>query len=124
MKQLISTTRRPDITFCRDGRIHITAAVAAALQLQPGDSINVYADDGEFYVFAVPNAGHGRFHARIYPTKQGCRNFRANSARLARRLLDACGISAHYAAFATGNPICLFGRTYIPIITKHPLSND
>lgn len=124
MKQLISTTRRPDISFCRDGRIQITASVATALHLQPGDSINVYADAGEFYVFAVPNKGLGRFHARIYPTKRGGRNFRANSARLSRRLLDACGITAHRAAFATGNPICLFGRTYIPIITKHPLDND
>lgn len=124
MTQLITTTRRSDITFCRDGRIYITAAVAAALKLRPGDSINIFADNGEYYIFAVPNTDNGRHHAKVYATKRGGRNFRAISVKLSRRLLDSCGITAQRAAFATGNAICLFGRTYIPIITKHPLDND
>lgn len=121
---LIKSIRRPDITFCRDGRILITAAVACALRLQPGDGINIYACDGEYYIYGVPNDGDYRYQAKVFRTKRGSRNFRASSSRLARRLLDTCGISAPRAAFAVGNPVCLFGRTYVPIITQHPLDND
>lgn len=124
MERLIKSTRRPDITFNRDGRIQITAAIAAALDLQPGDCINIYADNGEYYMFAIHSERNERCHARVYPTKRGSRNFRAISVRLVCSLLDACGITARRAAFAAGEPVRVFGRTYIPIITKHPLNDD
>ena len=41
MIKLLQRTRRPDITFCRNGRISITARVVRLLSLQPGDSINI-----------------------------------------------------------------------------------
>ena len=41
MIKLLERTRRPDITFSRNGRISITARVVRLLSLQPGDSINV-----------------------------------------------------------------------------------
>ncbi len=124
MEHLLKSIRRPDITFCRDGRILISATVASALGLQPGDGINIYAYNGEYYIYGVSNDGNYRYQSKVFRTKRGSSNFRASSVRLARRFLDACGIIAPRAAFAVGSPICLFGRTYIPIITKHPLSND
>ncbi len=124
MEHLLKSIRRPDITFCRDGRILITAAVASALHLQPGDGINIYAYGGEYYIYGVPNDNNYRYHAKVFRSKRGSSNFRASSSRLARRFLDACGITAHRAAFAVGASVCLFGRTFIPIITKHPLDND
>ena len=39
IEKLLVHTRRPDITFCRNGIIRITATLARALSLLPGDII-------------------------------------------------------------------------------------
>lgn len=122
MIKLLQRTRRPDITFSRDGRISVTARVARLLSLRPGDSINVAFHLGECYLMASRNGNAvGRHVARCYPTKKGSRNCRANSVTLCRLMLDACGIRGQRASFMAGEAETPDGEVYLPIIYKSPL---
>lgn len=125
MHSLINNTRKPDITFCRDGRILICARISRILGLSSGDSINIALKTSplaktEYLLFAKRNSV-GRHEAQCYPTKQGSHNFCANSVRLARAMLDACKINSFKASFMAGSPIIVNNITYIPIITARPL---
>lgn len=123
MDKLIENTRRPDISFCRSGRIMITARVADILDIHPGDSINISAGNGEYLLHAVRHLNSlGRHVAQCYPTNRRSRNFCANSVRLCRAILSAAGVNSARAAFITGEPIKHDSITYLPIITKHPLT--
>ncbi|WP_301747130.1 AbrB/MazE/SpoVT family DNA-binding domain-containing protein [uncultured Duncaniella sp.] len=122
METLLNHTRRPDITFCRNGRIFISARVARLLDISPGDSINISVTDGEFLLFAMRHPfGLGRHIARCYPTKKHSRNLSANSVELCLKFFAACNIQAQRAAFMTGEPLSCGETTYLPIITRHPI---
>lgn len=123
MTNLLVHTRRPDITFCHNGRILITAKVVKALRLRPGDAINIALDNGEYLLFAthVDNAGTGRLHAQCYPTKHGSHNYCANSTQLCRALLRSVGSIAKRVSYMVGKEITLNGNIYLPIITRRPL---
>ncbi len=122
MIDLIPQTRRPDITFIRDGRILLAAKLVRALAISPGDSINISRLNGEFLIHASPNSlSIGRHEAMCRPTKKNSNNFCANSTRLARAILDAAGIPANRAAFPVGEAFTLNNKTYIPIITRKPI---
>lgn len=123
MIKLLELTRRPDITFCRNGRISITARVARMLSLHPGDSINIAFHLGECYLLSVrhPNAV-GQHIAQCHRTKKGSNNYSASSVQLARLMLDKCGITKDKASFAVGLPEDNnYGETIVPIIYKDPL---
>lgn len=122
MIKLLDHTRRPDVSFSRDGTITITSRVARALKLTRGDSVNIALRDGEYLLHAVPHqSSPGRFEARCYPANKRDRYFRANSARLCRALLDAVGFTGRRAAYAVGEPLEVGCVTYVPIITALPL---
>lgn len=122
MIKLLEHTRRPDITFSRNGTIRITANVARALSLRPGDSINIAVSNGEFLLYATHFTNNiGRHEAQCHPTKKGSNNYCANSVRLCRALLDAVGVSAGRVSYMTGVAINMNGITYVPIITLNPL---
>ena len=120
MIRLLENTRRPDITFNRNGRIFISARVARLLSLSPGDALNIALHDNEYLLY-VTHKPFGRHEAQCYPTKQGSHNFCANSARLARALMDACNISTPRVAFMIGQQITIQETVYCPIITRYPL---
>lgn len=122
MIKLLERTRRPDITFSRNGRISITARVVRLLSLQPGDSINVAFHLGECYLLAARHDNAiGRHIAQCYPTKKGSRNYCANSVMLCRLMLDNCRIREQRASFMVGQAEKRDGETVLPIIFKHPL---
>ena len=145
MIRLLENTRRPDITFNRNGRIFIAARVARLLSLAPGDALNIALNCNEIscqraqcgihsniaecsrdcakgeYLLYVIHKPFGRHEAQCYPTKQGSHNFCANSARLARALMDACNISTTRVAFMIGQQITIQETVYCPIITRYPL---
>ena len=122
MIKLLERTRRPDITFSRNGLISITARVVRLLSLQPGDSINVAFHLGECYLLAVRHQNAiGRHVAQCHPTKKGSKNYCASSVILARLMLDNCGIKEQRASFMIGQAEKLDGETVLPIIFKHPL---
>ncbi len=124
MINLLEHTRRPDISFCRKrGTIRITAKVARVLALRPGDAINIAVHNGEYLLYAIHRVNNiSRFEAQCYPSKKdGGMNYCANSVRLCRSLLDALGVPDNKAAFLVGEAIDIYGTTYLPIITSHPL---
>lgn len=120
MDKIISHTRRPDITFHRTGRIDISARVAIALGLAPGDTINIALYSGEYLLFSTRHPPGTRNLATCRPTKRGSLNFRAHSTTLTSAILAACGHPPK-AAFHIGYPMTIDNQTYLPIITKHPI---
>lgn len=122
MIKLLERTRCPDITFCRNGRIFITARVVRLLSLRPGDSINIAFHLGECYLLAARHDNAiGRHIAQCYPTKKGSRNYCANSVMLCRLMLDNCRIREQRASFMVGKEEMRNGEVYLPIIYKMPL---
>ena len=118
MIKLLERTRRPDITFSRNGRISITARVVRLISL----SINVAFHLGECYLLAVRHQNAiGRHVAQCHPTKKGSKNYCASSVLLARLMLDNCGIKEQRASFMIGQAEKRDGETVLPIIFKHPL---
>lgn len=120
MRNLLENTRRPDITFNRNGRIFITARVARILSISPGDTINV-AVMGEEYMLFAQHKSIGRHTATCYPTKKGSNNFCANSAQLSRAMLEAIQFTGDRATFMVGKEVTMHGTVYCPIITRMPL---
>lgn len=121
MEKILSTTRRPDITFHATGEIYITARVARILQLTGNSCINVAKEKGEYLLFAEHYDGMiGNHTGRCYPVNVGSRHFRANSVRLCRAMLEACGVSGR-AALMCGETVIVSGKTCLPIITRTTL---
>ena len=120
MKSILSSSRRPDITFHASGEIYITVRVARILNLDADSSINIAIDNGEYLLFAQHHLCIGSHTARCHPVNAGSRYFRANSVRLCRAMLKACGANIR-AALMCGAPININQKTYIPIITRTTL---
>lgn len=121
MEKLISTTRRPDITFYASGMINITTRVANILCLTSESCVNIAKEKGEYLLFAEHYDGMiGSHAARCYPVNAGGRYFRANSITLCSAMLEACGVSGK-APLMCGDPVTIGAKTYLPIITKKTL---
>lgn len=116
---ILGSTRRAEITFFRSGRIDITSRVARAIDLQPGDVIDIFQDGGEFYLHVAlkASAALGRHQARCHPTKPGSHHYRAWSRTLARAVLALCG-SPRFAPLAAGEPVIIQNYLAIPLITR------
>lgn len=122
MIKLLEQTRRPDISFSRNGKIRITARVARVLSLRPGDILNIVVSNGEYLLYATHFTNKiGRHEAQCYPTKKGSENYCANSVRLCRAMFDSIGIESSKAAFMAGEAFENDNTTYLPIITLQPL---
>jgi hypothetical protein len=124
---LQETTRRPDISFFRSGKIDITSRVARLLAITPGDVLDIAVEDGEYYLFVRVRSGRamGRHQAVCIPTKHGARNFRAYSVGLSAAMLRAAAVSGKEPAearFACGQAVThpAFG-VMVPIITHKAL---
>lgn len=123
MVRLLQNSRRPDISFNRsNGLIRINARLAKTLHLQPGDTINIMQDNGEFLLYAIHlDNPIGQHEPHCYPTKKGSHNYCAKSVRLCRAMMTATGTSTVKVSYIVGSPILRGGTTYVPIITKLPL---
>ena len=122
MINLLQHSRRPDISFNRNGVIRITARVVRALSICPGDALNIALDNGEYLLYATNFSNKiGQLEAQCYPTKKGSKNFCANSVRLCRGLFDSIGITTHKASFMIGEAFKRGDIIYAPIITHRPL---
>lgn len=121
MLKLLVNTRRPDITFHCNGRIHITARVTRMLSIRPGDTINIAHDNGEFLLFATHHSGSGRHAAQCYPTKKGSQNYCANSVTLCKMMMTIANVTSGRAAFMVGEKVYDNYIIYLPIITSRPL---
>lgn len=123
MRTALTYTRRPDITFHTDGRIDITARVAKALSLHPGDVIDIADDGSEVYLYCKHHNAIGRHEAQCYATNQGktCNNLRAHSRRLCKAIFRIVRINDDGTArLPVGEPTTHHTLgTALPIITHH-----
>lgn len=121
---ILGSTRRAEITFFRTGRIDITARIARAIDLQPGDVIDIFQDGSEYYLHVALKAcaALGRHQARCHPTKPHSHHYRAWSRTLARAVLSLCG-SPRVAPLAAGEPVIIQNYLAIPIITRKVISS-
>ncbi len=122
MSYLLDHTRRPDISFCRNGEIRITARVVRILDLHPGDSVNIDHVGPEYYLYKAETADtFGGFHARCRPTKEGSRNFIAHSSRLVAALFASAQVKTDKVSYFVVKPCECAGIVCVPIITRRPL---
>ena len=126
MNCALENTRRPDITFNTDGRIDITARVAKALSLHPGDVIDIAHDGGEYLLYVKHHNAIGRHEAQCHPTNKGkiCNNLRAHSRRLCQAVLKVNG-NYLQARLPTGEPFQHKSLGIVlPIIIHHNILNS
>ena len=119
------TTRRPDVTFYRSGRIDITAYVARTLDLHEGDVIDILVDhdDGEYMLFVRQRAADtpGRFEAQCCHTNKRGNNFRCHSKRLCNVILKASNCeSVARLPIGTALDLPIYGHA-VMLITRNPL---
>lgn len=127
MKSLLGITRRSDVIFRADGHFDLTARVVRALNISPGDVVDVLSDGCEYYLYVahhVENGACGRYEAQVFPSKPGGNSlhFRGSSSRLCRSILSVCN-SNNKVALACGDVITdNYGRRLLPIIVRLNLS--
>lgn len=124
MKYMLENTRRHDITFCADGRIEISARVTRALDLKPGDVIDIAMDDQgrEVYLYVKHRQPAGRHKARCYRTGKGhvCNSLRAHSIDICRQVLDMRGFSATQAKLPVGDLVDIpYVGKALPVIIRY-----
>lgn len=123
MIKLLEHTRRPDISFHKNGLIRIAARLARILSLRPGDTINIAVNDGEYLLYSLrhPKTEY-RYEAQCYRSnRSGGENYCANSVRLCRALFNSVGVKSERVSYMVGEAIEKNGVTYVSIITLHPL---
>ncbi len=120
MEMILLSTRRPDITFCADGKIILSARVSRLLSIHKGSSINIAEYQGEYLLVADNTMCKvGRHQATCYPAYPDGKHYRANSVKLCRIMLKVCNAQdQNKAALMCGEPQIIHGKTFIPIITK------
>lgn len=124
MRHLLDNTRRHDITFNADGRIEISARATKALDIQPGDVIDIALNDinREVYLYVKHRQPAGRHKAQCYCTSKGktCRSLRANCVDICRQVLDLRGYSATRAQLPVGDAEDIPGiGKALPIIIRY-----
>ena len=127
MKSLLGINRRPAVSFHADGHFDLTARVIRALNVNPGDVIDILIDGLEYYLYVAfhsDNPSCGRFEAQIFPSSKRGKHFRGYSKRLCKAILDISGADKK-AALPCGELIeDKYGRLLLPIIVKHNLAKS
>lgn len=125
MKSLLGLNRRSDVIFRADGHFDLTARVVRALNIVPGDVVDVLNDGFEYYLYVAHHIGNtslGRFEAQVFPTNKRGNHFRGSSIRLCKALLNLSGAEKK-AALPCGALIKdKEGRLLLPIIVKFNLA--
>ena len=91
MQSILKSNRRADISFSQSGQINLSAHLVKALDLHPGDAIDVKTDGHEYYLYVRSPASPGvRYEAQCFPSNKKGKHFRAYSRRLCKAILAAC----------------------------------
>lgn len=118
MESLLQCTRRPDITFRRNGKIDISSHAAKMLGLERGDVIDVLKDRGEYYLYIRLRNPAGNHNARAFPTYGRGQHFRSWCQRLCTAMMQICGVDTD-ARLTVGEPLHDEAHgTLLPIITR------
>lgn len=131
MKSLLGITRRPDITFGKDGRISITSRVAKLLVMEEGDVIDIMQNKGEYLLYVRLKADEvvGRNEGVVHSShKRKCfsHHFRASSRKLADAMRDAAGWTDDEPLRLSVGECDAFETIglAVPIITRRPLKRE
>lgn len=116
IRSILGCKRRHDIAFHSNGRIDIASRIVKALEIGPGDVIDIATANGEFWLYVDVRASDacGKYEARCFPTKARSHNFRAWS----RRLCSAFIKNNDCARFASGDVDMINGKMAVNIITR------
>lgn len=125
METILGNTRKPDVTFYKNGRIDLTSRIAKMLNLDNGDVVDIALCNGEYMLYVrLRNAqAVGNHEARCYASKRNSHNFRAYSKKLCDAILAVC--KANKAQLASGVAVEVDSLgVAIPLITRNNLYND
>lgn len=121
-----ASPRRHSITFHPSGRIDLCVSLARALDLAPGDVLDIILHEGEYYLYVrhrVESLGSQQHIAKCYSTKRGKRGggMRLSCIALCRPFLALAPTGRAKVSFPTGEPTSIVGISVaIPIITRLP----
>ena len=122
LKSILGRTRRPDISFSRNGRIELSSRVAQLLTLHKGDVIDVLIDDrtGDCFLYRKCHTLEGMRHeAQVYRTNACGQHFRTYSRRLCREVLQALNFHGEKMRLPTGGEVVpIEGHDVLPIINN------
>ena len=118
-----NSSRKPDISFYRSGRIDITSKLSKRLDLEAGDVIDIGFDGMEYYLYVMAKGANiiGRHEAVCRPTNPECprcRNLRAYSRRLCERIIRAADRDDCARIYAGGDATISGGRKAVIIIPR------
>jgi hypothetical protein len=121
MESILGNSRKPDISFFRDGHIDITARVAKSLSLSEGDIIDILRSDREFYIYVKTRnqdvVGQHAGRCRTTRPNSYC-NFRTNCKKLTDAILAECN-EAEVVRLAAGETMEMPNLgVVIPLITR------
>lgn len=120
MENLVSATRKHDITFHRSGRIDISARLAKLLSLAPGDSVMIAKDCGEYYIYVSHRASQSDmpYRGKVYHANSNGDACRLQFKPLALEVIKQCGCTANVLRLPTGSPRrTMLSDVSVPIIT-------
>lgn len=131
MTSLLGNTRKPDVSFYRNGRIDISARVVKALGIERGDVIDVVTDGDEYLLYVVHKGKDvsGAHEAQCYPSNiRRTHNFRCHSKRLSKAVraavrtpLECTEVEVVRLAAGDAYASKWLGKMVIPIITRMTL---
>lgn len=120
MCNLITSQPRADVKFLPNGRIDITAKVTGILSLCPGDAINIWEEDEEYYLYVSRRNADERFFARCKENRKGSRYMRVWCKRLATAVIAIAGDKE--AHLMIGEPVEIKSLgVALPLITRNNL---
>lgn len=114
--EFLTSCRRSDLYFYRNGKIDISAKVSHELRLHPSDAINIRRQGDEFYLYVYRRNAPEGFRARVANTKNGCSFFRANCVELTRKVLSIMHDEFRSEVF-TGETVSMPDRDNEPAVT-------
>lgn len=95
MESILGNSRRPDVTFYRDGRIDITSRVARMLQLTEGDVVDIGIHQDEYYLYVRTRGKDvvGKHSAQCFASKKNSCNYRAYCRKICAAILGSSEIA-------------------------------
>lgn len=128
MRPLLNTSRRPDVSFYRKGKIDISSRIAKQLSLAEGDVIDVAEHKGEYLLYVRHKRDNiiGRYEGLVHPIhnkKSFTNRFRVYSRKLTEAIFQVAGREdAALLYLPAGLPVNVDGiGIAIPLITRNPL---
>ena len=116
MSSVIGTTRKPDIYFRKSGQIDITARVTEDLGLSPGDSLDIWQEGGEYYLYARKNPDSRGRKAVCRPSNKRGRFMRAHSKTLTDYVTRLTGTPEAY--LLVGSLTVVNNTSALPLLIK------